>query len=71
VITPKLRKGIKRSSGKDARDIRGRVGNNDVRHRLTKAKLYNEFDNNEMSYVYIIRICTKAVMDFFQGVLSG
>ena len=71
IITPKIRKGMKRSSRRDARGIRGRLGDDGVRHRSTKAKLHSEFDIDEMSYVYVIGICTKAVVDFFRGVLSG
>jgi hypothetical protein len=71
VITPKIQKGTKRSSRRDARGIRVRLGDNGLRHKSTKAKLHSKFDNNEMSYVYVIGICTKAVVDFFQGVLSG
>jgi len=71
VITPKIRKGTKRSSRRDARGIRGRLGDDGLRHRSTKAKLHSEFDNDEMSCVYVIGICTKAVVDFFRGVLSG
>lgn len=71
VITPKIRKGTKRSSKRDACSIRGRLGDDSLRHRSTKAKLHSKFDNNEMSCVYVIGICTKAVVDFFQGVLSS
>jgi hypothetical protein len=71
MITPKIRKGTKRSSRRDAHHMRGRLGDDGVRHRSTKAKLHSEFDNDETSCVYVIGICTKAIVDFFWGVLSG
>jgi hypothetical protein len=68
---PKIQKGTKRSSRRDTCGIQGRLGDDGLRHRSTKAKLHSKFDNDEMSYVYVIGICTKAVVDFFRGVLSG
>ena len=65
MITPKIQKGTKRSSRRDMCGIWGRLGDDGVRYRSTKAKLHSKFDNDEMSYVYMIGICTKAVVDFF------
>jgi hypothetical protein len=58
------------SPGRDARGMRGRLGD-DIRHRSLRAKLYSEFDNDEMSCVCVIRIYRKAVVDFFRGIFSS
>jgi hypothetical protein len=70
-IAPKLRKGTKTLSGRKTRGMRGRLGDDGIRYRSTRAKLHNEFESDEICCVYFIRICMKAVVDIFWGVLAG
>jgi hypothetical protein len=70
-IAPKIRKGAKTLPGRETRGMRGRLGDDRIRYRSTRAKLHDEFENDEMCCVYFIGICTKAVVDFFRGVLTG
>jgi hypothetical protein len=51
--------------------MRGRLGDDGIRYRSTRAKLHNEFESDEICCVYFIRICMKAVVDIFWGVLAG
>jgi hypothetical protein len=67
MTAPKVRKGTKTSSRRDARGMRGRLGNS-RRHRSTRAKSDGDF---EMSCFNVIGICIKAVADFFRGLLTG
>ena len=50
--------------------MRDRLGDDSMRHSLTKAKLYSTFDNEEMPCVYVIEIYTRVVVDFFRSILS-
>ena len=71
VMSSKVRKGAKTLSGRKMRGMPGRLGDDGIRYRSMRAKLHAESENDEMSCVYLIRICTKAVGDFFRGVLTG
>jgi len=68
VITSK--KGTKTLSERDRRNLRARLGDDGVRHRSTRAKLHGEVDNDEMTCIDVIEIGTKAVVNFFWGVLT-
>jgi hypothetical protein len=70
-VAPRRRKGTKALSGREMRGKRGRLGDDGIRYRSTRAKLHDEFENDETCCVYFIEICTKAVVDFFRGVLTG
>ena len=41
------------------------------REDLTRAKLYDKFENDEIYYVYFIEIYMKAVVDFFRSETSN
>jgi hypothetical protein len=40
-------------------------------HRPRRSKLHAESENDEMSCVHLIVICTKALVDFFRGFVTG
>jgi hypothetical protein len=68
-VAPRVRKGTKTLHGRNARGMQGRLGDSG-RHRLTRAKS-DGFDYDEISYVDVIRMCIKAVVDYFRGILTG
>jgi len=70
-LSPETRKEGKTMSGRTTRYMMRRLAEDDMRNRPRRSTLPAESENDEMSCVHLIVICTKELVDFFRGFVTG